>query len=30
MTRIEIEWRHLDKDGKTCERCSDTGEIRHP
>jgi hypothetical protein len=23
---LEIEWRHLDKDGKTCDRCSDTGE----
>ena len=26
MNRLEIEWRHLDKDGKTCDRCSDTGE----
>jgi hypothetical protein len=26
MDRLEIEWRHLDKDGKTCDRCSDTGE----
>jgi hypothetical protein len=25
MNRLEIEWRHLDKDGKTCDRCSDTG-----
>ena len=24
--RLEIEWRHLDKDGKTCDRCADTGE----
>lgn len=29
MKRLEIEWRHLDKDGKTCERCSDTGETVH-
>jgi len=26
MKNLEIEWRHLDKDGKTCDRCSDTGE----
>lgn len=26
MNHLEIEWRHLDKDGKTCDRCSDTGE----
>jgi hypothetical protein len=26
MKRVEIEWRHLDKDGETCNRCSDTGE----
>lgn len=26
MNRLEIEWRHLDKDGKTCDRCSATGE----
>lgn len=26
MKRLEIEWRHLDKDGKTCDRCLDTGE----
>ena len=25
MNRLEIEWRHLDKDGKTCDRCSETG-----
>jgi hypothetical protein len=25
MKPLEIEWRHLDKDGYTCERCSDTG-----
>lgn len=23
---MEIEWRHLDKEGNTCERCEDTGE----
>jgi hypothetical protein len=29
MKRLEIEWRHLDKAGKTCDRCSDTGtEVR--
>ena len=27
MSRLEIEWRHLDKDGKTCDRCSGTGEM---
>ncbi|MFZ0240832.1 MAG: DUF2703 domain-containing protein [Desulfobacterales bacterium] len=26
MKRLEIEWRHLDKDGNTCDRCSNTGE----
>lgn len=26
MKKLEIEWRHLDKDGKTCDRCSDTGD----
>jgi hypothetical protein len=24
MITLEIEWRHLDKDGRTCLRCSDT------
>ena len=24
MSTLEIEWRHLDKDGRTCLRCSDT------
>lgn len=24
MKHLEIEWRHLDKGGKTCDRCSDT------
>ena len=26
MNVLEIECRHLEKDGKTCDRCSDTGE----
>ncbi|MEJ5299378.1 MAG: DUF2703 domain-containing protein [Thermodesulforhabdaceae bacterium] len=26
MKRLEIEWRHLEKDGKTCCRCSETGK----
>jgi hypothetical protein len=26
MAVLEIEWRHLEKDGKTCDRCSNTGE----
>lgn len=26
MNRLEIEWHHLDREGKTCDRCSDTGE----
>lgn len=26
MNRLEIEWKHLDKSGNTCIRCSDTGE----
>jgi len=25
MKQILIEWKHFDKDGKTCERCSNTG-----
>lgn len=25
MKKIRIEWKHFDKDGKTCERCSNTG-----
>lgn len=25
MKHLEIEWRHLDVNGKTCERCGDTG-----
>jgi len=27
MKRLEIEWRHLDDGGKTCDRCADTGEM---
>lgn len=26
MKTLEIEWRHLEKDGYTCVRCSDTGQ----
>lgn len=26
MKKITIEWKHFDKEGKTCERCSGTGE----
>ena len=26
MDKLIIEWKHLDLDGETCERCSDTGE----
>lgn len=25
MNKISIEWKHFDKDGRTCERCSGTG-----
>lgn len=25
MTKISIEWKHFDKDGATCDRCSQTG-----
>ncbi len=29
MKQLEIEWRHLEKDGRTCDRCGDTGlELR--
>lgn len=27
MKTLEIEWKHLDVEGKTCARCSDTGEV---
>ncbi len=26
MRTLQIEWRHLDVDGETCDRCYDTGE----
>mgnify|MGYP001195801578 CR=1 FL=1 len=26
MKTVSVEWRHLDKDGKTCDRCAQTGE----
>ncbi|NTW05831.1 MAG: DUF2703 domain-containing protein [Peptococcaceae bacterium] len=26
MKMLKIEWRHLDVDGETCDRCYDTGE----
>ncbi|AOY88452.1 hypothetical protein BKP64_09900 [Marinobacter salinus] len=26
MNTLEIEWRHLEKDGSTCIRCTDTGQ----
>jgi len=26
MKTLEIEWKHLDVEGRTCSRCSDTGE----
>jgi len=26
MKTLEIEWKHFDKDGNTCIRCSDTGD----
>ena len=26
MTTLKIEWRHLEVDGETCDRCYDTGE----
>jgi len=26
MKILEIEWKHLDKDGNTCIRCSETGD----
>ena len=25
MKTLRIEWKHLAKDGKTCERCGETG-----
>jgi hypothetical protein len=29
MNHLEIEWRHLDREGKTCDRCLDTGNSVH-
>ncbi|MFH5836793.1 DUF2703 domain-containing protein [Proteiniclasticum sp. C24MP] len=29
MKTLNIEWRHLDVDGETCDRCYDTGENLH-
>jgi len=26
MKKLIIEWKHFDKEGKTCERCSETGK----
>lgn len=26
MKQLKIEWKHLDKDSKTCQRCHNTGE----
>ncbi|HIJ90443.1 MAG: DUF2703 domain-containing protein [Desulfobulbaceae bacterium] len=25
MKKVVVEWRHLDKEGKTCDRCAETG-----
>jgi len=29
MKELEIEWKHLDVDGKTCDRCAGTGNEIH-
>jgi hypothetical protein len=29
MRKLEIEWRHYEKDGATCRRCSATGKTLH-
>ena len=29
MKELEIEWKHLDVDGKTCDRCAGTGDEIH-
>jgi len=29
MKDLEIEWKHLDIDGKTCDRCAGTGDEIH-
>jgi hypothetical protein len=26
MQTVTVEWRHLDKDGATCDRCAETGD----
>lgn len=26
MKKLKIEWRHLDVEGETCDRCYDTGD----
>ena len=26
MTSLHIEWQHIEKDGKTCRRCAETGK----
>ncbi|MDP2758145.1 MAG: DUF2703 domain-containing protein [Desulfurivibrionaceae bacterium] len=26
MKTVMVEWRHLDKEGKTCDRCAETGQ----
>jgi len=26
MKTLRIEWQHIEKDGKTCKRCGDTGQ----
>ena len=26
MKTVTVEWRHLDKEGKTCDRCAETGQ----
>ena len=27
MKELNIEWRHLDSNGETCDRCANTGKI---
>lgn len=29
MKTLEVEWKHIDKEGDTCVRCSDTGQALH-
>ena len=29
MKELEITWKHLDVDGKTCDRCAGTGDEIH-